>query len=672
MHWNRRTLILTAVVSGFCTLVFCGVIWQVERALHRAQGEQGRDADLGVEVRTAGSQANSGFVPIGSPAVFKSVAIFAERLYLSGPQGLSVYTLNGDLEKVYHAGMELPAAALGRMAVGMVAGARQPELLIATDGAGVLAFDGQSFRQIVSRTREAQRVTALLPLSSGRLLLGTAKLGVLVFDGKTLKRFHPTLDNYYVTALAGNESSLAVATLNDGLLLWQGGETTHLSEEQGLPDRRIESIAVQGEITYAGTPLGVAEVRGGKVQRVLANGDFAHALMLDGDQLLVGQMDARITRVRLSEAGKGINARRPIAALPAEMQGAAGKPVIEGQPRGRNKNAMAAAAWNDAAAPAVEEFLASGENRYALTGNGLLLSGADGAWRMILSAGAAQLTDRNISALAVASDGRLWVGYFDRGLDILSAAGGNALHVENEQVFCVNRILENPLQGAVAVATANGLALFSRDGRQRQVLGKDAGLIASHVTDIVLYREGMALATPAGITFLEPGGAHSMYAFQGLANNHVYALAARGNRVVAGTLGGISLLQSGAVQQNLTVANSGLQHNWITALVPVGSDWLVGTYGAGIQRLSADGQVTQTGASSQGIVVNPTAMAADGQMVVAGTLGGGLLVGDGTGSRWRTITAGLPSLNVTAVAIDHGQVYVGTENGLVRIAENNL
>jgi hypothetical protein len=45
---------------------------------------------------------------------------------------------------------------------------------------------------------------------------------------------------------------------------------------------------------------------------------------------------------------------------------------------------------------------------------------------------------------------------------------------------------------------------------------------------------------------------------------------------------------------------------------------------------------------------------------------------DATGLRWRTITAGLPSLNVTALAIRNGVVYVGTENGLVKIAEDKL
>jgi ligand-binding sensor domain-containing protein len=65
-------------------------------------------------------------------------------------------------------------------------------------------------------------------------------------------------------------------------------------------------------------------------------------------------------------------------------------------------------------------------------------------------------------------------------------------------------------------------------------------------------------------------------------------------------------------------------------------------------------------------------MASDGRLVLAGTLGQGLLVGDRTGMRWRTVTAGLPSLNVTAVALHDGVAYVGTESGLVKIAEDRL
>src|SRR5208337_2288739 len=132
---------------------------------------------------------------------------------------------------------------------------------------------------------------------------------------------------------------------------------------------------------------------------------------------------------------------------------------------------------------------------------------------------------------------------------------------------------------------------------------------------------------------------------------------------------GLSLLTGGEIRKNLNTSTSGLKHNWITALTPVGNDWLVGTYGAGIMRLTADGNVTPTDATRTGVVINPTAMTTDGRMILAGTLGNGLMVGDATGTRWKTVTAGLPSLNVTALVIYKGVVYIGTDNGLVKIDE---
>jgi ligand-binding sensor domain-containing protein len=642
---------------------------------------------LGFEVRTLGAQPNPGFEGLLSPAIYKSAAVFEGQIYLAGPAGLYAYAADGTLEHVYRTGIDLPAAPLGEMAVGMLTDARQPELLIATQGAGIVAFDGHLFRQIMGTNADVRVVTSLLPLGSGRLLIGTAKMGLLIYDGKTLKRFHTTTDNVYVTALAGTEAELWVGTLNDGLLWWHGGQTDRIGEEQGLPDRRVEQIALANGRAYIGTPMGVAEVREGKVARVLAKGRYAHALMADGDGLLVGQMEAGVLRVSLSGPENDVQVRRPIASrvgdgvIDSHPSRKLGSPAHELYALGQNERGKDGAPEDSSTSPAtsrgaagitVEQFLAVGDARYALATDGLLRREPDGEWRKILSGGSAQLTDRDVSALLVASDGRLWVGYFDRGLDILSATGGKVEHVENEHIFCVNRIVEDTRQGAVAVATANGLVIFNRDGQQKQVLGREAGLIADHVTDVALYNGGMALATPAGITFLDRSGAHSIYAFQGLVNNHVYALGADGDKLVAGTLGGLSLLSGGEVRRNLNTATSGLKHNWITALAEVGNDWLVGTYGAGVMRLMTDGSVTPTEATRAGVVVNPTAMAADGRMVLAGTLGQGLLLGDANGTRWRTVTAGLPSLNVTALAIYKGVVYVGTENGLVKIAEDKL
>jgi ligand-binding sensor domain-containing protein len=256
-------------------------------------------------------------------------------------------------------------------------------------------------------------------------------------------------------------------------------------------------------------------------------------------------------------------------------------------------------------------------------------------------------------------------------MDVLAADTSRAIHFEDEHVFCVNRIFIDAKTGAI-VATANGLVRFDNLGREQQVLTRADGLIADHVTDVAAYRDGFVLATPAGLTFLDASGARSMYAFHGLVNNHVYALGVSGDELIAGTLGGLSLLDKGNVAVNYTTATSNLKHNWITAVVPVGEEWMVGTYGAGILGLDRTGRFHSFETASGPFEVNPNAMLVTPTYVLAGTLGKGLYVCDRRSGRWSVIDTGLPSLNVTALAIGNGYIYVGTDNGLVRIPEHKL
>lgn len=282
------------------------------------------------------------------------------------------------------------------------------------------------------------------------------------------------------------------------------------------------------------------------------------------------------------------------------------------------------------------------------------------------------LSDRNVSALAADANGNLWIGYFTRGLDVMTSGDARVRHVEDEHVFCINRILPDARTGIVNVATANGLVRFDSAGIEQQVLTRSDGLIAEHVTDVVNYRGGLALATPAGLTFLDSTGTHSMYAFQGLVNNHVYALATAGNQLLAGTLGGLSMLDKGDIRANLTTANSGLTRNWITAVAHVDSDWLLGTYGGGIVRLDESGKFHLLETASGSFEVNANAMLVTPDLVLAGSLGQGLYVLDRKLDRWSVVRDGLPSLNVTALAEANGYIYIGTDNGLVRIPEQKL
>ncbi len=336
-----------------------------------------------------------------------------------------------------------------------------------------------------------------------------------------------------MTALAGNESDLWVGTLDPGALHFHAGEVDTFSEAEGLPDPQVQSLAISGNTTYVGTATGVAVFDSGQFSHRMADGVLTTALFATPSALYVGSHDQGVIKIPL-EGGR----RNPVPAQASELRG-------------------------------VRQLFADRTSVFAVASDGLFRMNAHAfGWERVLQVNPAVLTDRNVSALAADGRGQIWVGFFDRGLDLISATGNRTQHVEDDHVFCVNRIFPEPKSGAVDVATANGLVRFSESGTEQQILTKVDGLIADHITDVVSYRGGLALATPAGLTFLDGSGARSMYAFHGLVNNHVYALGVVRDDLMAGTLGGLSHLAQGDIKENYTTATSNLKHNWITAIVP--------------------------------------------------------------------------------------------------------
>lgn len=628
------------IVSGAVALVAVAlaalVVWRSSQAVRSAAEGVRAEREFRFVSRTLLQPVNQGFAPISSPALFFQAARFDDHLYIAGPAGLSEYTPEGALLHQYAVGGELPGSPLIALATGVLSDSHEPELIVATANDGLLAFNGRSFRQILAASNDARTITAILPAPSGHLLFGTKKRGVLIYDGKKITVLHPTLDNVYVTALAGNESDLWVGTLGSGVLHFHAGVTESFSEAQGLPDPQVLSLAISGDTTYSGTATGVAVFANARFSRVLAPGVMATALLATPSQLYVGSEDQGVIMIQLE-------GRRP------------------------NPTQTPSAELSE-----VHQLFASGDAVFAVARNGLYrMNPRAFGWQRVLETGSTILTDRNISALAADSTGRLWVGYFDRGLDLLPA-NNRVTHIEDEHVFCINRILPDAKTGTIDVATANGLVRFDNSGSEQRVLTRADGLIADHVTDVAAYGDGLAVATPAGLTFLDASGARSMYAFHGLVNNHVYALGVSGDELMAGTLGGLSVMTRGEITANYTTTSSNLKHNWISAIVPVGSEWMVGTYGAGVLGLDGSGHFHSFELGSGPFEVNPNAMLVTTSYVLAGTLGQGLYLYDRQSARWSSIRDGLPSLNVTALAAANGYIYVGTDNGLVRIPEQKL
>jgi len=587
----------------------------------------------------------SGFVPVAAGGAYTTGAVLDGRVYLAGPDGLAFFSGADEEPKRLRPGMDLPAAPITRLAVARLRGQTERSLVAATSGAGMLLIPA-GFGcgvQVLPRDAAARDVTTVLPLRSGDLLLGTQSAGLLVYDGRSLKRFLPAVKDA-ITALAGDDADLWVGTQDAGVLHWRGGQVTRFRGDSGLPDARVNDIAVGRDAVFAATPLGVAEFADGQLVATLGKGVFARTIAVAGGHLIAATVDQGVREIALDGRLEHVALER------TDLQ-------VTGLFR------------------AAEDVFATGDD------GSVLRRTQEHAWERVIAPGGGALADREVTSLEFGPDGRLWIGYFDRGADVLDLRSGRAEHVEDDHVFCVNRIVRDPQRMTIDVATANGLVLLDAAGarpRVRQVLLKRDGLISDQVTDVAFSRSGAVVATPAGLTFLTPDGAQSLYAFQGLVNNHVYSLAtdAQTGRVVAGTLGGISVVEDGTVRASLTLKNSGLKRNWVTAVVkvqePDAESWFVGTYGGGVMQMESAGHVSAMDTGVPNTVINPNAMLVTAEHVYAGTLSDGMLVYSRTMRQWSRVTAGLPSRNVTAFAEREGELYVGTDNGLVHVAERNL
>jgi ligand-binding sensor domain-containing protein len=616
-------------------MIFGGsALWRARSVLREAREHVSAGASFRFSVRPIVPVIPAGLESIGAPAVFNDATVFEGHLYIAGPAGVTKYDgTSGAVAARYRVGAELPAAPVTSLATGLAGDSPAPELWVGTLGEGLAAFDGRSFRQIRPDDARLRKITTILPVDTGRILIGTEKAGVLVYDGHVLASFHSSVADLPVTALAGNDADLWIGTLDRGLLHWKAGALETLDEV--LPDKQILSLALTGETLYAGTGVGIAEIRGGKLARVLAPGYFAQTLLASNDKLFMGTLEEGMFAVPL-DAHPGRLAQLGVASV---CPGCSIRKIlsIDGEVYALAEDSL----WH---------------------GNEALIRRED-----------ALLADRNIAALKIDSTGRLWIGYFDRGLQILSANGERGEHLEDDHLFCINRIAHDAARGVSAVATANGLVMFDAATSRRRVIGQAEGLIANQVTDVVLRPDGsMIAATPAGVSFIDAGGISSIYAFQGLVNNHVYTLASDGARTLAGTLGGLSILDGSVVRSSFTTSNSALKQNWITAIVKIDTDFFVGTYGAGVLRITNRG-VWETFDDLRGTIeINPNAMAATAGAVYAGTLDRGLAVYNRASGRWGFFTAGLPSRNVTAVEARGGVLYIGTDNGLVKVPETTV
>jgi ligand-binding sensor domain-containing protein len=602
-------------------------------------------------------QAKPGFSLLPARLNAREGVFYQDHLFVTSNQGLLQLDQNGREVRRYTALDGLPSNHLTALAKTAEA------LWIAVGPQGLLKFTGGQFEFFYAERASDFEVTALLAMSSGELWVGTKQRGLLVFQNDRAVEFAPTISARFITALQGDHQQAVIGTFNEGAWVYRQGILSHFRKTAGengsLLDDQVTSVAASLEAVYVGTPLGVTEIRNGKTSRNFAEG------------LTIRSLTTASKPVAVTDQG--------LVTLNASATAQLGQPLSAESPH-------RSFIQHGAASAGINSLLSFSNGWLALADTGIYSTDSleRGMWRQFgkdsygkQAAGADraeafELSDTNISALAFDENQNLWVGYFDRGLDVFDSRGRRLMHHEDDRIFCVNHLLALP-DGRMAVSTANGLAVYN--GTQlRHFITEKQGLIHKAVAMTHSFggvAESWLAATAEGVSLFEGNRPiQNLFALHGLASNHVYCASSLGKRVYLGTLVGISILEEGRIAFSWNTANSGLAANWINALAVLGSKLFVGTYGGGIQSVDGDGQWTDYSEVIGRFEVNPNAMAVDGGRLYTGTLDRGVQIYDDSQGRWQQLREGLPSQNVTAFAFMSDRVLVGTDKGLVEIRKD--
>src|SRR6185369_5594224 len=657
IRFTRRRISITGGVAAL--LLLAAVITYVVRLNHSIALQQQRQADAArvqVDERSLRAPSTEGLTLYLNAADVRAVAGFEGVRYLATSGGLIAIDDAGDVKRRYTTLDGLPDNDLTALAV------FRNRLFVGTGNAGLLAFDGAAFTGYSFTKPKATHVTVLVPTET-ELLIGTLDGGLFEYNGERFSRRVNSAtgaDFSRVTSLLPFESRLYIGTHDSGLFISREAHIEHLTTNDGLPSPHVTALA---ELTSNGfvavaTDFGVVALNDANEIKPISNRPNVTSLVVDGGHLWAGLFSGGMLDLNGDQTARAAN----LAEAGSNLSEGAGIPQ------------------------SVASVVSLIEGRlWVLTPEGSFSRDAQATHPAFESMGSQLARDRvlttgHITSLARDGAGRLWIGYFDRGIDVVFAdTAERASHVEDDRVREINHIAFDESEARMLAATSRGLVVFGSGLKQTVITREQGGLINDSVAQISfadLSSPGtagrsagrtMVLVTAGGLTEVTGGRARSITAFHGLASNHLYTSAAIGFRLFVGSLAGLVELEGLRVVRTYKTSNSRVSHDWITALAEAEGTLYVGTNGGGVDALLPTGEWVNFAGELGKFEVNKNAMHYDGDRLYVGTSDRGLLVYNTRDRRWTRISAGLASQNVTAITSVDRFVYIGTLNGLVRV-----
>lgn len=672
LHKIRLTRRRLSVASGVAALLLIAAVIiyvvRLNRSIALQHEQQADSARVQVDERSLRAPSSDGLTLYLNAADVRAVAGFEGVRYLATSGGLIALDDAGDVKRRYTTLDGLPDNDLTALAV------FRNRLFVGTGNAGIVAFDSTAFTGYTFTKPKATHVTVLEPTET-ELLIGTLDGGLFEYNGERFSRRVNSAtgaDFSRVTSVLPVESRLYIGTQDSGLFIWREAHIEHLATNDGLPSPHVSALA---ELTSKGvvavaTDFGVVALNDANEFKPISNRPNVTSLAVSGGHLWAGLFGGGITDLNRDQAGRAAN----------NAEGRSNLSEVSGIPN------------------SVPSMVSLSEGKlWVLTSEGGFARDEQATHPAFESMGSQLARDRvlttgHITSLARDDAGRLWIGYFDRGIDVvLPDTAERASHVEDDRVREINHLTFDENEVRMLAATSRGLVVFGSGLKQTVMTREQGGLINDSVAQISFADVGspllastdrtgvptsrgrtMVLVTAGGLTEVTGGRARSITAFHGLASNHLYTSAAIGSRLFVGSLAGLVELEGLRVVRTYKTSNSRLSHDWVTALAEAEGTLYVGTNGGGVDALLPTGEWVNSAGELGKFEVNQNAMHYDGDRLYVGTSDRGLLVYNTRDRRWTRISAGLASQNVTAITSDDRFVYVGTLNGLVRIEKRIL
>ena len=554
-------------------------------------------------------------------------------------------------------------------------------LLLGTAGGLLLASDDGGEQRVWTRLDglPGTRIHALLR-EGQTIWIGTdgglARMDLTSQQTRLVARCAP------VRAIARHRGKLVVGTWGDGALQLTGRRLTALSapnvaarrDPATRARRRITALISAGGELHLGTAgAGLWKLTAGRrLVRHEANlpSPFVWSLALVKGELHVGTL-AGLVRISPRSAemlGPADGRALSVGHRGALLVGSYGEGLRLLAGRGRLKPAPG---WAN---------LGNGSfvNTISTASGATCVGTRAGAWVKRGAAAARRVTltgppSNDISALA-ADGARLYVGTFDGGLAALERGRWRSIRGVDRRVDVI-AVQRAPAGGEATLWVGTPRGLYRLRGGSVRRFGRADGLRHQHVHALAVLRDGALLAgTARGVVIVRGDTVEPITVKQGLPVASVWAAVEdRQGGLWLGTSRGL-YHWSRALRRytRYSVSSGHLKEDWVTALTLHDDALYVGTYNAGVSRLTRDAEGQWSAAHLGGGWVNFAGLSVVGKTLYAACMSGLYSLPlepraseAGSTARFVLVPRAAPGRDVTAVTPGpQGTLWVASRRGL--------